>query len=242
MVSNGIINTATGGRLISKRYPHIEGWLSGCRQERDCQPVAAYGILYGQHVKEAIPMEFIRITAWDDARLKRSLAHYATSFPAHEQRSPASQAAILSDSAYHYCLISADDREVGAILYWEMAAFVYVEHFFINPTFRGCGYGGAALAKLCRTDQPVILEIDPPADAVSVRRRAFYERCGFAVNPYPHVHPPYRAGNAGHALTVMSYPGRISQALYDEFFHGLITRVMAGAVEAGAPAGRKPCR
>lgn len=36
-----------------------------------------------------------------------------------------------------------------------------------------------ALALLAADGLPVILEIDPPLDAVSIRRRGFYQRCGF---------------------------------------------------------------
>lgn len=36
-----------------------------------------------------------------------------------------------------------------------------------------------ALALLAADGLPVILEIDPPVDAVSIRRKGFYQRCGF---------------------------------------------------------------
>ena len=74
-------------------------------------------------------------------------------------------------------------------------------------------------------NKPVILEIDPPVDSASQRRKAFYERCGFAENPY-HVHPPYRRGSRGHELVVMSWLGLIAQPLYDSFARYLQQRVM----------------
>jgi len=45
-------------------------------------------------------------------------------------------------------------------------------------------------------------------DEIARRRKGFYERCGYAENPYPHVHPPYHCGNKGHELVVMSAPRR----------------------------------
>lgn len=81
------------------------------------------------------------------------------------------------------------------------------------------------LALLSQRNKPVILEIDPPVDSASQRRKAFYERCGFAENPY-HVHPPYRRGNRGHELVVMSWLGLIAQPLYDSFARYLQQRVM----------------
>ena len=50
------------------------------------------------------------------------------------------------------------------------------------------------------------LEIDPPVDEIAIRRKGFYERCGFTANPYPHVHPAYHKGVRWHDLVLMSRP------------------------------------
>ena len=44
---------------------------------------------------------------------------------------------------------------------------------------RGRGYGAQALSLLGERKKTVILEIDPPNDEVSARRKAFYERAGY---------------------------------------------------------------
>lgn len=54
----------------------------------------------------------------------------------------------------------------------------------------------------------MILEIDPLTTDIAVRRKRFYERLGFMLNPFPHVHPPYHDGLTGHALLVLSRPRR----------------------------------
>jgi hypothetical protein len=87
-----------------------------------------------------------------------------------------------------------------------------VEHFCILPALRGRGCGQQALELLGQQGKTVILEIDPPVDEVSLRRRGFYLRCGFAENPFPHVHPPYHEGNHGHDLVVMSSPRSLTAA------------------------------
>ena len=79
------------------------------------------------------------------------------------------------------------------------------------------GWTARALARLNGEGVPVVLEIDPPRDEVSIRRQHFYERCGFTANPYRHVHPPYRAGYQGHPLVVMTCPAPASQEEYDRF-------------------------
>ena len=86
-----------------------------------------------------------------------------------------------------------------------------------------------AMALLAADGLPVILEIDPPVDAVSIRRRGFYQRCGFVENPYLHVHPPYHAGHAGHALVILTAPGAISAEEYAGFADFLRERVMKDA-------------
>lgn len=115
------------------------------------------------------------------------------------------------------------------VQYWEIGGFYYIEHFYIEhfcilPELRNRHYGQRALELL--QPMPLILEIDPPVDAVSVRRKGFYERCGFVENPYAHVHPPYHKGNHGHDLVVLSRPAVLTQAEYDRFRKYLDTVVM----------------
>lgn len=172
-------------------------------------------------------MFFERVTGGDHPLYEKAMALYGISFPPHEQREAASQMRILGDPAYHFDLIRDEAGFVGLILYWEQENYLYVEHFCIEPARRGRGCGQRALELLGQREKTVILEIDPPVDAISIRRKGFYERCGFAANPYPHVHPPYHIGNTGHDLVVMSCPQPITQAEYDAFRHYLDSHVMA---------------
>ena len=85
------------------------------------------------------------------------------------------------------------------------------------PEMRGRGYGAQTLSLLGERKKTVILEIDPPNDEVSVRRKAFYERAGYRANPFEHIHPPYRSEYKGHRLVVMIYPAAISENEYKNF-------------------------
>ena len=87
-------------------------------------------------------------------------------------------------------------------------------------------YGQKVLQLLRQNGRMVILEIDPPVDVISIRRKRFYERGGFVENPYFHVHPPYRRENSGHTLVIMSFPKTIPQAEYDAFKYYLEHHVM----------------
>lgn len=176
-------------------------------------------------------MHFTRIVSEQDSHYTEAMALYGISFPPHEQREAASQKAILRDEAYHFDLIFDGERFVGEILYWETENFLYIEHFCINTELRGQRYGQQALELLSERGKTVILEIDPPVDDISIRRKGFYERAGYKANPFAHVHPPYHRGNEGHALVVMSQPEPLTEAAYQDFARYLRERVMANCME-----------
>ena len=117
-------------------------------------------------------------------------------------------------------------RFVGLVLYWETAEYLYIEHFCILPALRNHHYGQRTLELLAECGKTLILEIDPSMDAIVCRRKMFYERCGFAENPFPHIHPPYHAENRGHALVVMAYPLPIPQEKYNDFYRYLTEKVL----------------
>ena len=129
-------------------------------------------------------MRFERLTSKDHPLYEKALELYRISFPAHEQREASSQADILSDEQYHFTLVYHDDAFAGLILFWETQKFIYVEHFCILPQMRNQKLGQTALQLLGQRQKAVILEIDPPDDEISQRRKRFYERCGFRVLDY----------------------------------------------------------
>lgn len=171
-------------------------------------------------------MEFERLTAARGEKFEAAEALIAISFPIHEQRERASQGAIMSEPEYNFDLIRDGGEWAGLMLFWETARFIYVEHFCIRPELRSSGIGRRALGLIAGRGKTVILEIDPPVDDISIRRRGFYERAGFCENPFRHVHPPYHAGARGHELVIMTSPEKISRGLYDEFDEYLKTVVM----------------
>lgn len=173
-------------------------------------------------------MHFERLTDLSDARFAAAHALYKESFPIYEQRTKVQQKRALENEAYHYNLIYDGGEFVGLMLTWESETFCYIEHFCILKEKRGLGCGSRALALLKKEqgEKKLILEIDPPKDAVSKRRKAFYERSGFSACTFSHVHPPYRKAYAGHALEVLSSPRTLKQAEYEEFNRYLKTTVM----------------
>ena len=110
------------------------------------------------------------------------------------------------------------DLFVGLVFWWLAdEGYAYLEHLAVEPVLRGHNYGARILYDLCRRAGRVILEIDPPEDEISRRRRGFYERNGFVYNEYDYIHPSYLRPPQPHRLMVMSYPEAISPAEFEAF-------------------------
>ena len=169
-------------------------------------------------------MIFERITTPTHPFYADAIDLYKISFPRHEQREEASQKEILQNPAYHFDVICDGGAFVGEILYWDIGDALYIEHFCVLPSMRNRHYGQKILAAMQK--QPLILDIDPPVDAIARRRKGFYERCGFVENPYSHIHPPYHQGNAGHELIIMSSPQMLKSDEYERFRRYLQNTVM----------------
>ncbi len=172
-------------------------------------------------------MDFIRVTSADHPDFDRAFRLYQEGFPLHEQRTREKQEALLAHPEYRYYVIREGIAFAGILLCWEAGDFIYVEHFAIAPELRGRNLGTRALELLGGRDSAIVLEIDPPEDEVSRRRRHFYERAGFFANSRPHVHPPYLSGHAGHPLVVMTSPEAWGRDRLDGFARYLRDTVMA---------------
>lgn len=144
---------------------------------------------------------------------------YETSFPGYELRTkPDHIRAMEQAEDYHVELVMQEDQLVGFVMYWQTQDYLYLEHFALLPSMRNKGYGSQVLELLKQKGQRIILEIDPPEDEISQRRRGFYQRCGFVVNPYDYIHIPYRKEDVGHPLVLMTWPEGINQTQYQEFY------------------------
>lgn len=171
-------------------------------------------------------IHFVRLTTSDSPVYAAAMRLYEESFPLFEKRTPDAQREIMGCAAYQFLLIYDGDRFVGLLSCWEADTFIYVEHFCIDPQLRGQRYGQRALELLHSKGKPVILEIDPPVDSISIRRKGFYERLGYRENPFPHMQLRYRKGSGDHQMAVMSYPKQLTQDEYAAFHDFLHTAVM----------------
>ncbi len=88
--------------------------------------------------------------------------------------------------------IANSPKLLGLLTTWEFDDFIYIEHFAIDPTLRSQGYGSEALkAFIHEHGKPIVLEAEPPTDALSIRRIKFYERIGLTLYDFPYMQPAY---------------------------------------------------
>lgn len=173
-------------------------------------------------------LTYRRLASTADAEWTAAYELYGNSFPSCERRSERDYAAALGDSRLHAETVWDGGRFVGLVFWWLAdEGYAYLEHLAVEPSLRGHNYGARILHDLCARMGRVLLEIDPPVDDISRRRRNFYERNGFIYNEYDYIHPSYLLPPQPHRLMVMSYPEAIAPAELDafrRFTHGLVDK------------------
>lgn len=172
-------------------------------------------------------MEKIRIASEEHRLYKPFLKLYSGAFPIYEQRTYRQQQWAFNNPEYQLIAYCEGDEMLGFISAWKMQDCIYIEHFAIEETQRGKGYGSRILQAFCaESDEPVVLEIDPVCDAITAARLRFYQHCGFVENRFEHIHPPYRTAYNGHRLTLMSTGKELSIKEFAQFTQDL-KKVMA---------------
>lgn len=132
---------------------------------------------------------------------------YESAFPRSERRSRVQhELAMRSDPTFHCKQLMLGEKVVGLLFYWELPSCLFVEHLAVAEQCRGLGVGTAALKWLQEQGKLLILEIEPPQDAPSRRRLAFYQAAGFVLLPYEHVQLPFHADTPSVPMRLLSWP------------------------------------
>lgn len=143
---------------------------------------------------------------------------YQASFPILEQRPLKDYKGVLNDSRFVCYHFSDAKGFVGFIMLWHFKALCYGEHFAIHPQRRNEGLGCLIMQELlAASPSALILEIEPPIDALTQRRAAFYQRLGFQSLPYAHKQTAYCVGNGEIDLKLLSYPHAVEAEKVQEF-------------------------
>ena len=115
--------------------------------------------------------------------------NYAAELQAVGQKPKANSQAPTANSQG---LKANSQKLLGLLTTWEFDDFIYIEHFAIDPSLRSQGYGSEALkAFIHEHGKPIVLEAEPPTDALSIRRIKFYERIGLTLYDFPYMQPAY---------------------------------------------------
>ncbi|MGN0805893.1 MAG: hypothetical protein ACI4MC_02545 [Candidatus Coproplasma sp.] len=104
---------------------------------------------------------------------------------------------------YH---IEEDGIYKGFIGVWDLKDFVFLEYFVVYEDYRNGGTGGRVIELIKRKYSFIILEAELPEQPIQVRRLGFYRRHEMRINPQPYFQPPYREGESGCPLYLLSYP------------------------------------
>ena len=136
-------------------------------------------------------MEFRNL---DEKDYPHFLELYNSSFPENERRlykSAEHVANFIKEKGGKFHGFAVDDRSgdpemqgpfLGFLTYWTFEGYVYIEHFAVNPEFRGKRIGRDMLHHLFKTvSENVLIEVEKPETDEARRRIAFYEREGFKL-------------------------------------------------------------
>lgn len=152
---------------------------------------------------------------------------YENSFPIYEQRTIEQEELAFNSENYSLDIYEHENKFIGFISYWEFETYIYIEHFAINDTLRGEGYGSRVLNSFIEEmTKQIILEIDPVTDEKTAARLRFYQKCGFYENQHRHTHPPYRDGYTPHLLTILTTGCIMAEKEFQKFSTDLKTIIM----------------
>ncbi len=141
-----------------------------------------------------LTIERLRETEGEEYRYAEKLL--TDTFPVDEYRDLETQRKNTAEKTiFHNHILKEDGKPIGLLSYWDLGAFIYVEHFATDPAVRNGGYGKRVLNLLREsTDKSIVLEVELPTDEFSTRRINFYQRLGYNLWERTYIQPPYKAG------------------------------------------------
>jgi GNAT superfamily N-acetyltransferase len=136
------------------------------------------------------------------------------SFPPDER--PEFDGARLGRAGFHLLAILSGGRFAGFHTHWDLGDFVFCEHFAIAPDMRSHGLGGRVIEAILRRfeGRTLVGEVERPETEEARRRIAFWERCGWQVNPWPYLQPPYAPGKSAVPMLLISHPGPLDETRF----------------------------
>ncbi len=139
-----------------------------------------------------------------------------SSFLREEYRSFEGQKALIKKRIYEILFCFDAEKVIGAMSFWHLDDFIFIEHFAVDESVRGQGIGTKMLRKIRDYIKgAVILEVELPYNEVNRKRIAFYERNSFCYNDFEYFQRPLNVGDEPLPLRIMSSPESLSAEKFE---------------------------
>lgn len=150
-----------------------------------------------------------------------------TAFPQEERRDTVQQREY-SDNNPRFCnnIILENGNSIGMISYWTMGDFTISNISLLIPASETEGMENVCWNDKKQLKGPIVLEVEEPNDEMSTRRIHFYKRLEFTLHKKPYIQPPYRKGDSGLPMLLMTYGDidmesdfeKVKKTLYKEVY------------------------
>lgn len=154
--------------------------------------------------------------------------YLSTFIPSERRNLDAFERIINQEPRFKCYALMREENFVGFFTFWVFDKFVFVEHFAISDKMRGQNIGSEVmLGFLSMVTLPVVLEVEMPKDANSVRRIKFYEKFAFKTISHAYAQPYYDGSGNLLPMLIMSNDShfadkhfkQIKDTLYSEVYN-----------------------
>lgn len=157
-------------------------------------------------------------------------ALYELAFPPAERRGWSAFQEIFYRENAEFWRLEQGGMVHGFLNTWRFSECLYGEHFAVWPASRGRRIGEYALRCLLRAEAlPFLVEVEPPTDSITQRRKAFYERLGLQVVSTTYWQPAYEPGGERVQLYLMSNDGGLRGVRLQRALHSVAKEVYRDA-------------
>jgi ribosomal protein S18 acetylase RimI-like enzyme len=158
---------------------------------------------------------------------------YEESFPEDERRDWLQLADLITNRLFNFSLIYNDQNLIGIAAVWDLADFIFVEHFAIRAEERGKGFGNELVHQIISNGTIVLLEVEHPISEIAKKRIRFYERLNFRISDSEYFQPPYSKTKNIVKMLLMSYPEKISEPTIQTFVNRIYEHVYGFRPQTG---------
>lgn len=134
------------------------------------------------------------------------------SFPPSEVRTYEGELSLFKYPNYQVLVAESEGIIQAFIAEWIFKDFHYVEHFAVNPNYRGKGFGSNILQTyMAKIKHPIVIEVEAINTLEAKRRITFYERLGYKLSDIHYIQPHLQSSCVDVLLRLMVFPSSVSK-------------------------------